>query len=132
MENSKAKVLQIVALAVLVIGLISGFLVGNAIGDFTQSIENLAYSFSGGGSNSTSGFNFTAMIVIWIVAFIQSALIWGFAELINQSAKTTDYLEMLASQNRTQYGAPPVYPKQYPNNYYQSNPVQNYPQNYGH
>lgn len=135
MENSKAKVLQIIALAVLVIGFIGGIIAGFAIGGLTNSIESISSSFSVGGVEPVrSGFNFFIVIVVWITSFIQSALIWGFAELIDKSAKTTDYLEMLASQNRSQYNAPPAYPQQYPNISYPSNPnqMQNYPQNYNH
>lgn len=131
MTNQKAKILQIVAAVNLGIGIIGGIVAGLFVGSISNSLSSMAASFSGSTASGSGGFNPIVMLAVWIAAFIQSAFIWGFAELIEQTARSAEYLERLSTPGQPQFvqptPQPPVPPQQqYPPNPY-GNPQSNYP-----
>jgi len=81
--------------------LIAGVFLGvlsSGIGDiFTNVVD----------SYSSYGFNYILMVIVWILAFIQSAWIMGFAELIEQTYLTAQHLNQIEQQYQMNY-----YPQQ--------------------
>ena len=101
MKNGKAKVLKFIAILNMISGLIAGVFLGalsSGIGDiFTNVVD----------SYSSYGFNYILMVIVWIIAFIQSALLMGFAELIEQTYLTAQHFNRIDQQYQMNY-----YPQQ--------------------
>ena len=92
MKNGKANVLKLIAILNMILGLIVGVFLGAMSGGLEGIFSDLAYGYS------SYGFNYILMIIVWIIAFIQSAWVMGFAELIEQTYLTAQHLNWIEQQ----------------------------------
>jgi len=101
MKNGKAKVLKFIA----ILNMISGLILGVFLGALPSGIRDISSDLMG--SYSSYGFNYILMVIVWIIAFIQSAWVMGFAELIEQTYLTAQHLNQIEQQYQMNY-----YPQQ--------------------
>lgn len=74
--------------------------------DISKMLEKIAYFFiiGGfiGGLAAGSFINWIYTACIWVSCFIASQFTFGFAELIEQSTRTNEYLKNFTMQNQKQ------------------------------
>ena len=121
MKIKKSKVLEIVAAVYLVVGIVGGIVAGAMIG----SIGSMFSSMYGGAPEG--GFSIPVMLAVWFGVIVQSALIWAFADVVENVNVIAKNQAGIASQAQM-----PSYQQTYPQSSYpqQGYPNQNYPYQY--